>query len=61
MTTTQDATQNQTQRAPGPIGTATLAEFADGLRGTAVLPADPDYDRARRIWNGAHDRHPAVI
>jgi FAD/FMN-containing dehydrogenase len=38
-----------------------MAEFAAGLRGTAVLPGDVDYDQARSIWNGAHDRHPAVI
>ncbi len=43
------------------IGDATLAEFAAELRGTAVRPGDPDYDDARSIWNGAHDRHPAVI
>jgi FAD/FMN-containing dehydrogenase len=53
MTTTQTTT--------GPIGRATLAEFAAGLRGTALLPGDDGYDQARRIWNGAHDRHPAVI
>ncbi len=50
-----------TQTASSPIGSATLAEFAAGLRGTAVLPGDAGYDQARRIWNGAHDRHPAVI
>lgn len=31
-----------TQTAPGPIGEATLAEFAAGLRGTAVMAADAD-------------------
>jgi len=50
-----------TQTGPNRIGEATIAEFAAGLRGTAVLPADADYDRERSIWNGAHDRHPAVI
>ncbi len=54
-------TQSSTHAAPGPIGSATLAEFAAVLRGSAVLPADPGYDQARTIWNGAHDRHPAVI
>ena len=43
------------------IGEATIAEFAAGLRGTAVRPGDEDYDRERSIWNGAHDRRPAVI
>ncbi|MEP6563054.1 MAG: FAD-binding oxidoreductase, partial [Nakamurella sp.] len=39
----------------------TIAEFAAGLRGSAVRPGDADYDRERSIWNGAHDRYPAVI
>lgn len=37
--------------------TSTLAAF----KGTLVRPADPEYDDARRIWNGAIDRHPALI
>lgn len=43
------------------IGEATLADFAASMRGTTVQPGDEDYDRERSIWNGAHDRHPAVI
>ncbi len=43
------------------LGEATIAEFAAGLRGTVVRPGDEDYDRERSIWNGAHDRHPALI
>ncbi len=50
-----------TQTGPSRIGQATIAEFAGGLRGTAVLPGDDDYDRERSIWNAAHDRRPAVI
>jgi FAD/FMN-containing dehydrogenase len=50
-----------TQTAPNRIGEATLNEFAAGLRGNVVRPGDEDYDRERSIWNGAHDRHPAVI
>jgi FAD/FMN-containing dehydrogenase len=61
QTSTQKTTQATTQAAPKPIGDDTLAEFATGLRGTAVLPGDADYDQARSIWNGAHDRHPALI
>ena len=41
-----------------PMTTTTpLAAF----KGTLVRPADPEYDDARRIWNGAIDRRPALI
>lgn len=35
--------------------------LADAFRGELVLPADPGYDAARAIWNGAIDRRPACI
>ena len=50
-----------TQLPPSRIGEATIAEFTGGLRGTAIRPGDQDYDSARSIWNGAHDRQPALI
>ena len=50
-----------THTASGPIGSATLTEFIAGLRGTALLPGDADYDQARSVWNGAHDRRPALV
>ena len=50
-----------TEPNPTRVGEATIAEFAAGLRGTAVRPGDEDYDLERSIWNGAHDRHPALI
>lgn len=50
-----------TETGPNRIGEATLGEFAAGLRGTAVRPGDADYELDRSIWNGAHDRRPAVI
>ena len=33
----------------------------DRLRGELILPGDPGYDRARAVWNGSIDRHPAAI
>ncbi len=39
----------------------TFDALAGSLRGTLLLPAGAGYDTARRIWNGAVDRHPACI
>ena len=38
-----------------------INEFAKGLAGRAIGPADADYADARRIWNAAIDRHPGLI
>lgn len=46
---------------PQVIGDATLGELEASLRGRLVRPSDPDYDRARPVWNAAHDRRPALI
>ncbi|MFF7969814.1 FAD-binding protein [Streptomyces sp. NPDC007905] len=43
------------------LGDATIAELQAGLRGSVVRPGDAEYDEARAIWNGAHDKHPALI
>jgi hypothetical protein len=36
-------------------------ELRERLRGTLVLPDDPSYAVARRVWNAAIDRYPAGI
>jgi FAD/FMN-containing dehydrogenase len=43
------------------LGDATVAELAEGVRGEVIRPGDESYDEHRAIWNGAHDRHPALI
>lgn len=40
--------------------TETIAAL-DGFHGTLLRPHDDGYDDARRIWNGAVDRRPALI
>jgi FAD/FMN-containing dehydrogenase len=44
-----------------PLGDASIAELAQAMRGELIVPGDPGYDGARSIWNGAHDRRPALI
>src|SRR5436309_3640784 len=43
------------------LGEATVAELEQGLSGRLIKPGDSEYDEARSVWNGAHDRRPALI
>jgi FAD/FMN-containing dehydrogenase len=43
------------------LGDATLAELRAAVAGAVIVPGDPDYETARRIWNHAIDRHPAMV
>lgn len=38
-----------------------IAEFAKGLRGSITRPGAPDYDAARRLYNGMIDKRPSLI
>jgi FAD/FMN-containing dehydrogenase len=44
-----------------PLETTASDELGGSFRGELVVPSSPGYDTARRIWNGAIDRHPACI
>ncbi len=39
----------------------TLDASLNGFSGVLLRPGDDTYDQARRVWNGAIDRHPAFI
>lgn len=38
-----------------------LSDFAGKIRGSAIRPDHPDYDQARRVFNGMIDKRPGLI
>ena len=40
---------------------AAIKELGEAISGPVMLSGDPDYDGARAIWNGMHDKRPALI
>jgi FAD/FMN-containing dehydrogenase len=43
------------------LNEATIAAFGASLRGGLIQPADPNYDVARKVYNGMIDRRPRLI
>ena len=43
------------------VNEATIAAFRAALRGGFIEPADPNYDAARKVYNGMIDRRPRLI
>ena len=51
-----------TQRVAMAVDEAAMAAaLRQTLRGEVIDRTHPAYDRARQVWNGVNDRHPAVI
>ena len=40
---------------------AAIKELGESMTGPVLLSGHPDYDGARSIWNGMHDKRPALI
>ena len=40
---------------------AAIKELGDAMTGPVMLSGHPDYNGARKIWNGMHDKRPALI
>jgi FAD/FMN-containing dehydrogenase len=40
---------------------AAVREFGEALNGPVLLSQDATYDSVRKVWNGMHDKHPALI
>ena len=40
---------------------AAIRELGEAMTGPVLLSGHPDYDSARMIWNGMHDKRPALI
>ena len=43
------------------LSDAAVIDLQRNLHGPVILASSPDYESARRLWNGTFDRHPALI
>ena len=43
------------------LGEATVQELRESVDGEVVAPSDAGYAEACKVWNGAHDRRPALV
>jgi FAD/FMN-containing dehydrogenase len=51
-------TEAQTVSGLDPIAPGILRR---AVSGRVITPADPEYEAARRVWNGTIDRYPAAV
>ena len=43
------------------LSKAQIKELGEAMNGRVLLSGHPEYDGARKVWNGMHDKHPALI
>jgi hypothetical protein len=48
-------------RSGGLIDSGVIEDFSKGVAGSVVLPTDPNYESARKIWNASIVKHPGMI
>src|SRR5689334_176886 len=48
-------------RAAATLQPRDLEQLRRTFGGEVIIPGDARYDDARRLWNGVHDKRPAVI
>lgn len=46
---------------PQTLSALAVEELASAFRGSLLQSGDDGFDEARLVWNGIHDRHPALI
>jgi FAD/FMN-containing dehydrogenase len=53
--------QSAGRQSTASVDPAAIRKLAAGFDGRVILPSDPEYESARRVFNGAVDKHPAVV
>ncbi len=46
---------------PIDLGAHSLQRLRDAMAGALIMPDDPGYDSARRVWNGMVDKRPGIV
>ena len=59
--TVMDAQVDTQTAGESPFDPEAVQEFKGRLRGALISPNDPEYDSARKIYNGMIDKRPALI
>ena len=54
-------TEQTPRKSDSYVDRQSLETFISNVQGEVIFPGDPTYEEERDIWNGAIDRHPAII